>query len=584
MTTQDTKLPTDPEQANAQLRQRAEEALRKNADVSPKQLERMTPEEIQRKLHDLQVHQLELEMQNVELRRAQAELNAARNRYFELYDLAPVGYCTLSEAGLILEANLSVAALLGVSKGTLQKQPISRYILPEDQDIYYLHRKQLFETGAPQMCELRIVNTSGVPCWVRLNTNLAEDETGAPACRVVLSDITERKEVEEEKAKVDAQFQQAQKMESIGRLAGGVAHDFNNKLTIILGFAEIVMEKIDQSDSIYADMKEIHDAAQHSAILTRQLLAFARKQMAVPKVLDLNDTVTGMLNMLVRLIGENINLSWLPQTGLWPVKIDPSQLEQILVNLCVNARDAIASVGKITITSENVVMDDAYCDSLPGSIPGEYVLMTVSDNGCGMNKETLEKIFEPFFTTKEVDLGTGLGLATVYGVVKQNNGFVYAESDGLESGTSIKIFLPRHGETVSEIQEGSLLERTQQGCGTILLVEDEEKILQMIAKMLQSLGFVVLTANSPSEAINIARDFSGRINLIMTDMIMPEMNGRDLAERILSFSPQLKFLFMSGYSSTHLSQQGKIEPNIHFMQKPFTRNELDSKVRRALKS
>ncbi|TKB09692.1 ATP-binding protein [Desulforhopalus sp. IMCC35007] len=577
------KLQPDAAQARALLRKKAEATLRDQKAVLPEQQDKISAEEIQRKLHELQVHQIELEMQNDELRRAQAELAAARIRYFELYDLAPVGYCTLNEDSVILEANLSVATLLGVTKKALLRQPITRYILGDDQDIYYLHQKRLFETEAPQVCELRMVKHPGIPCWVRLNANLASDEAGAPGCRIVLSDITERKKIEEEKAKIEAQFQQAQKMESVGRLAGGVAHDFNNKLAIILGFVDIIMEQIDRFDPMYADLEEIRHAAKHSAVLTRQLLAFALKQPIVPIILDVNETVTGLIHMLVRLIGEDINFTWLPQTDLWPVKMDPSQLDQILTNLCVNARDAIAGNGSITIKSRNTIVDEVYCTTHPGSNPGEYVELSITDDGCGMSTGILGKIFEPFFTTKSVHEGTGLGLATVYGAILQNNGNIYVESDpGV--GTTFTIHLPRYKEKSIEPEKEKLIEPAQHGTETILVVEDEQNILEMMKRMLQQFGYQILAADRPSEAVRLANKYRGTIDLLITDLIMPEMNGKDLAANILSFSPQLKTLYMSGYSSNIISQQGKIDSSIHFLQKPFSKNELGDKVRKVLHS
>ena len=583
MAANDNNFTSDLEKIKADLRKKAEAALRHKAAHLPELSEEMPLEEIRKTLHELHVHQIELEMQNEELRRAQAELDAARIRYFELYDLAPVGYISLSEKGLIVEANLTVANLLGLDRAALVRQPVSRYIHQEDQDIYYLHRKDLFETGEPQVCELRMRNKAGSLLWVQLDANVDQDEEGTPLCRLVLSDITARKQVEEEKTKIEAQYHQAQKMESISRLAGGVAHDFNNKLSIILGFLEIVMDETDPSDSKYADMKEIHEAALHSATLTRQLLTFARKEMVMPTILDLNDIVEEILNMLRRLIGENINLFWLPESGLWSVKMDPSQLDQILTNLCINSRDAIAGDGKITISSENIIADKTNRAAFPECIPGEYVVLTISDNGCGMDKDTLEEIFEPFFTTKDVDEGAGLGLATVYGAVKQNNGFIYAESEpGL--GTTFRIFLPRYKDQSIDMPEEKSVEQTQLGIETILLVEDELTLLKMATKMLQRLGYNVLAASTPSQAISLARESGERINLMLTDIMMPEMNGRELANSIFSFSPKLKTLFMSGYSFDIISKQGKIASDIHFIQKPFTKHELATKVRLVLES
>ena len=315
-----------------------------------------------------------------------------------------------------------------------------------------------------------------------------------------IRDITERKRAEEEKDKLQAQLLQAQKMESVGRLAGGVAHDFNNMLSAILGHAELAMMRCTPSEPIHAHLKVIEDSAHRSADLTRQLLAFARKQTVAPKVLDINDTVSGMLKMLLRLIGEDIDLVWMPGAGLWQVKIDPSQIDQLLANLCVNARDAIAGVGKVTIETENIAFDEAYCAVHPGFACGEYVMLAVSDDGCGMDKEVLDHIFEPFFTTKEVGKGTGLGLATVYGIVKQNEGFinVYSEPD---KGTTFKIYLPRFvGEAMEPTAESTA--ETPKGHGeTVLLVEDEPVILDVSREMLEQLGYTVLIAGTPGEAL-----------------------------------------------------------------------------------
>ena len=594
MTNQDKKLQqgtqtkeetfqSDPVQVGLALRRKAEDALQGKAVSSLEAVEKMSPAEIQLKLHELQVHQIELEMQNDELRRIHEELDAARTRYFELYDLAPVGYCRLSEAGLIIEANLTFATLLGVTRGALVKQPFSRYIFQEDQDSYYLHRKHLFATGEPQVCELRMMGNTDTPFWVRLDANAAQDEEGAPVCRIVLTNITERKGVEEEKIKLEAQYRQAQKMESIGRLAGGVAHDFNNKLTIILGYVEMAMEKVNRTDSIFADLEEIRSAADHSADLTRQLLAFARKQFIVPKELDLNKTVAGILNMLRRLIGEDISLAWQPKAALWPVKMDPSQLDQILANLCVNARDAIRGVGQLTIETGNIVLDEDYCADHLGFVPGEYVLLTVSDDGCGMDRETLGKIFEPFFTTKAVGEGTGLGLATVYGAVKQNAGFINVYSEP-GRGTTFKIYLPRHVSKTIEVPILGVLKPAMGGHETILLVEDEPAILRLTARVLQDLGYAVLAANTPNGAIRLAKEFTGKINLILTDVIMPEMTGWDLAQKLVSFCPHIKSLFMSGYTFNNIAHLGKLDTHVHFIQKPFTKNELATKIHEALKS
>ncbi|MDY6903265.1 MAG: PAS domain S-box protein [Thermodesulfobacteriota bacterium] len=381
--------------------------------------------------------------------------------------------------------------------------------------------------------------------------------------------------------KLEAQVQQAQKMESIGRLAGGVAHDFNNMLNLIIGHADMVLEDLDGASPFYDNLVEIKKAGERSADLTRQLLAFARKQTVSPKVLDLNRTITGMTRMLQRLIGEDIDLRWVPGENVWPVKMDPSQIDQILANLCINARDAITDIGSITIETAIAEFDETYCDDHPGFIPGEYVLLAVSDNGCGMDAETLACIFEPFFTTKESGKGTGLGLATVYGVVRQNHGFVNVYSEpGL--GTIFRIYLPRYRTRADLLPEERKEQFTETGHETILLVEDEEAILRMTTLMLKKMGYQVLTARTPGEAIHLAQAYAGEIQLIVTDVVMPEMNGRDLATHLMTMYPGLRHLFMSGYTADVIAHHGVLDPGVNFIQKPFSRRQLGEKVREAL--
>ena len=394
-------------------------------------------------------------------------------------------------------------------------------------------------------------------------------------------DITERKRVDEEREKLQAQLNQAQKMESVGRLAGGVAHDFNNMLGAILGYTELGMIEVSPTDPIHGTLKDIQKAALRSADLTRQLLAFARKQTVAPKVLDLNETLKGMLKMLRRLIGEDIGLAWLPGKDLGWIRMDPSQIEQLLVNLCVNARDAIHDTGKITVETSAVTFDETDCAAHVGFTPGKYVLLTVSDDGCGIDAETLSHLFEPFFTTKEVGKGTGLGLATVYGMVKQNNGFIDVYSKPGQ-GTTFKIYLPRHA---TESGRTALMDASQpaaRGHETILLVEDEPMILDITTKMLERQGYTVQAAATPGEAIRLAREHVGEIHLLMTDVVMPEMNGRDLAKNLLSLYPNLKRLFMSGYTADVIAHHGVLDEGVQFIQKPFSVQTLAVKVRGVL--
>ena len=385
-----------------------------------------------------------------------------------------------------------------------------------------------------------------------------------------------------EKLSLQSQLIQAQKMESVGRLAGGVAHDFNNMLSVILGYGQMILEMTQPDNPFHEYAQEILAAGVRSTNITRQLLAFARKQIIAPKVIDLNETAEDLLKMLSRLIGEDINLVWSP-ASVWPVKIDPSQLYQILANLCVNARDAIDGVGKITIETAIKTIDETYCSVHPGFIPGDFTLLSISDDGCGMDKDVQSKIFEPFFTTKEQGKGTGLGLATVYGIVKQNNGFVNVYSEP-GKGTTFRIYLPRHNEQENKSEKHKVATFPRGQGEIVLVVEDEASILKLTAKILNDFGYVVITAHRLKEAVNLAKGYSKTIDLIITDVIMPEMNGRDLVNVLLTIQPNMKCLFMSGYTSTVIADQGVLAEGIQFIQKPFSTKELAAKVHEVLKS
>lgn len=398
---------------------------------------------------------------------------------------------------------------------------------------------------------------------------------------VLVSDVTELKQAEDEKAGLERQLHQAQKMESIGRLAGGVAHDFNNMLSVILGHAEIALMRMDAEHPVYASIKEISRAAERSADLTRQLLAFARKQTVSPRLIDLNETVASMLNMMQRLIGENIRLVWQPSAVLWPVMVDKSQIDQVMANLCVNARDAIDDQGTITIATENCGIGDNYSAVHPDAQPGNYVKLTISDSGSGMNREVLSHIFEPFFTTKGVGEGTGLGLATVYGIVRQNNGFINVYSEpGI--GTTFSIYLPRHAGGDEFASPETMGETLCSGNEMILLVEDEPAILEVAKMLLTELGYRLLTAATPAEAFRLAQGHAGEIHLLITDVIMPEMNGRELAGKLLALYPQIKCLFMSGYTADIIAHHGVLDEGVSFIQKPFQITTLSAKLREVL--
>ena len=454
-------------------------------------------------------------------------------------------------------------------KGMEQVYPVFRRIIGGDlESMRYFENEVITASG-----ERRLIAWS--------NSNYLDDRGRITGTLSSGMDITDIKRAEVERENLQNQLRQAQKMESVGRLAGGVAHDFNNMLGVIFGHVEMAMEQIDPALPLYADLQGIQKAAERSSDLTSQLLAFARKQTVSPKVIDLNTTVEGMLKMLLRLIGEDIQLAWLPGVKLWPVRIDPSQIDQIMANLCVNARDAIAGVGNITIETANITLNEAYCADNTGFISGEYILITVGDDGCGMGKETLSHLFEPFFTTKETGKGTGLGLATVYGTVKQNDGFIDVDSEP-DRGTTFKIYLPRYKGKAEQARTEGLQEQVMRGHETVLVVEDEKVLLDLSKRMLEKLGYQVVTVSTPGEAIHLAREYKGDIHLLLTDVIMPEMNGRDLAKSLLSLYPNMKRLFMSGYTADIIAHHGVLDDNVHFIQKPFSGKDLAAKVREAL--
>ncbi|HXY53050.1 MAG TPA: PAS domain S-box protein [Nitrospirota bacterium] len=460
-------------------------------------------------------------------------------------------------------------------------------VYPEDRERIALAVRRAHDPSGDGLFDVehRIIRRDGaIRCLTTRSQTFFDGEGGArhPVRTIgAVRDITENKRAEEEREKLQAQLTQAQKMESVGRLAGGVAHDFNNMLSAILGHAELALHKLDKTSPLQADLRKIRIAAQRSADLTRQLLAFARRQTIAPKVLDLNETVEGMLKMLHCLIGEDIDVAWLPGGGLWTVKIDPVQVDQIMANLLLNARDAITDKGKVTIETENVALDEVYCAGHPGFVPGRFVMLAVSDDGCGMDREILAHLYEPFFTTKGVGQGTGLGLATVYGIVKQNSGFINVYSEP-GKGTIFKIYLPCYAiKNVPAVTEEQA-QAPEGGTETILLVEDEPMILDLSKDLLEELGYTVLAARTPGEAIRLAEEYAGEIQLLMTDVIMPEMNGWDLAKRLLSLYPDLRSLFMSGYTARIISKRGALEEDVHFMQKPFSMSVLSAKVRDAL--
>jgi PAS domain S-box-containing protein len=452
---------------------------------------------------------------------------------------------------------------------------------PEDVDMVRAKLKDRLEGRTRSVrYEFRIQRKDGEIRTVEASGTMIEI-AGQMINQSFYRDITEQKRVEKERETLREQFLQSQKMESVGRLAGGVAHDFNNILSVILGYTEMAMDEVEAGGSLHENLTTVYDAARRSADIVRQLLAFSRKQIVQPVTLDLNATIEKMLKMLRRLIGENIDLIWKPTAELPTITIDPSQIDQILANLCVNARDSISDTGKITIETYPVILDEDYCAAHFSTLPGQYVVLSVSDSGSGMDKDVLDKIFEPFFSTKG-ELGTGLGLATVYGIVKQNNGSINVYSEPGE-GTIFRIYLPAAtDQAVVDEGENSVLPA---GNGeTILFVDDDSAILKLSRRLLEYLGYRVLSVQSPNEALRLAQEHGGRIDLLITDVIMPKMNGKELAERVRLCCPGLKVIYMSGYTANVIAHHGILDEGLHFIEKPFTRRKMASTVRAALYS
>jgi PAS domain S-box-containing protein len=509
------------------------------------------------------------------------ELRESEMRFRMLVESAPVAILAMRD-GKYVFGNPAAAALLGYPHpDDFTGLDGLQTIAPEFRDAVRERMLRVAEGWANPPQEMQLLRRNGQRVWV-ISTSVAVQLDGRPAVLIVGQNITRQKRIEEEKARLEEQYRQAQKMESVGRLAGGVAHDFNNMLSVILGNVQLADSELPPVAGVRAQLEEIERAARHSVELTRQLLAFARKQTVSPLILDLNETVAGMLGMLQRLIGEEIALRWRPAADLWPIMMDPGQIDQLLVNLCLNARDAIGGVGEIAIETARVNLGAADGGDEPEHQAGDHVLLSVSDSGAGMDAETLGKIFDPFFTTKPKGKGTGLGLSTVYGIVMQNGGFVTVDSEPGQ-GTCFRLYFPRYaGEPCRPRRPARAEAATPLGSETLLLVEDEPAVLALGEQMLRKLGYRVLTAATPAAAIELVAHHEGPIHLVITDVVMPEMNGRDLAERLLALRPELKVLYMSGHTDDAIARHGVLQDGLHFMHKPFSRLELADKVREAL--
>jgi len=511
---------------------------------------------------------------NAALRSAQEGLRRSEVNFRSLVTNAPYGICRCDAAGILLSANPALVSMLGYDSPAQLIGSNLANLYGDMQQWFtladYLRSQQKFHGLSADWQRQDQTNIN-----VRLSGRTIRGERNALFFELFAEDVTEHRALEQ-------QLRQAQKMEAVGRLAGGIAHDFNNLLMVISGYCEFLLERVGSEIALRAPAQEIANAANRATSLTRQLLAFSRKQMLTVKVLDLNAIVTENLKMLTRLIGEDIDLVMVPGEELGAVKADPGQIEQVIMNLAVNARDAMPHGGKLTIETANATLDDEYA-RLHGPIrPGEYVMLAISDTGSGMDADTQTHIFEPFFTTKGPK-GTGLGLSTVYGIVKQSEGYIWVYSEP-GKGTTFKIYLPRvsaTGEAIT-IQPAVNLAATPHGQETILLVEDEKNLRDLGRQYLEKQGYTVLDAADGASALQVSGSYPGPIHLLLTDVIMPGMNGRELAQRITALRPETKVLYMSGYTENAIGHNGTLDAGITLLQKPFTLPALKAKVREVL--
>lgn len=513
------------------------------------------------------------------IRRSVEQLGRSEERYHLLFDSSPLPMWVFDRETLaFVEVNEAAVSRYGYSRDELLKMTISD-IRPRD-DLPQLRRALATRHYTdPPGGVWRHRTKSGEVIEVEINAHDV-DFAGRPGRLVIVNDVTERRRGEEALRKSEEKLLQAQKMESIGRLAGGVAHDFNNLLSVILSYSSMMIDALAESDPMREDLTEIRNAGQRAADLTRQLLAFSRQQLLQPKIVDLNDVVARMVKMLQRLIGEDVELVTLPSPSLGRVLVDPGQIEQVVLNLAVNARDAMPKGGKITIETSNVELDVDGARGYGDLKPGSYVVLSVSDTGIGMDAETQARIFEPFFTTKEQGKGTGLGLATVFGIVRQSGGHIWVYSE-IGEGTTFKIHLPRtDGKAADSSSPGEV--RTLRGEETILLVEDDDRVRTLTRTILRRNGYHVLEAQNGGEALLLCEQHRATIHLMLTDVIMPRMSGKQLAERLRDVRPKMRVLFMSGYTDQAIVHQGLLDSDVSFLQKPITPDVLLRKVREVL--
>jgi PAS domain S-box-containing protein len=571
------------------LRQRAEEQLKKR----PAPQEGLSPEQAQGLLHELQVHQIELEMQNEELLRAQVELEISRTKYFDLFDLAPVGYLTLNEKGLILEANLTAAELLGVERSSLVKRAFTRFIFREDQDIYYLHRKQLIAMGTPQTFELRMMQRdSSPPFWVRVEaTSEQAGESESPVIKVVMSDITEGKKVEQNRLELERRLLHLQKLESLNTLAGGIAHDFNNLLAVILGNLELALDKLSPGSSSRSRINNAIQASGRAALLIRQMLAYTGKGNYASGNVNLSMLLQENIKPLCAPIFQTTNLNLHLTHDVPSVLADSSQLQQVIMNIITNAAEAIGeTAGFITISTGTEIYKEkdllkSRIDEKPS--PGRFVYLEVADTGCGMDEETLNRIFEPFFTTKFT--GRGLGMSAVLGIIRGHKGAIFVDST-VNKGTTIRIIFPVSEAALPEsVQpestEAILPVRSEPSSvrGTILIVDDQNEVISFSKEMVTRSGYSVRTAVDGQEAVEAFQEHADEIDCVILDLTMPRMDGFATFKALKRIRPDVKVILSSGYSEKEVAERFTGKGLAGFIQKPYRYQQLRKELERVLK-
>ncbi len=555
------------------LRRQAEE---KAARIIEKQ-EVLSLEETRQALYELQVHQIELEMQNEELCSAQAELDAARARYFDLYDLAPVGYCTISKEELILEANFTAATLLGSTRNALVKLPVTRFIRKEDQDVYYLHLRQLFETGEPQSFELQMVKKDGAPIWVRMEAAVAQDGDGKPACRIVMSDITDFKRVEVEKVKLEIQNRQLQKAKSLGLMAGAIAHHFNNQLQVVMGSLELSMLNLPMGSGVDKNLTDAMAASRKAADMSTLMLTYLGQTPGKHEPMDLSEACRrGLILLQAAAPKDTLLKADFPAFGPF-IRANADQIQLVLSNLVTNAWESTGenrrgiSLTVQTVSQANIHALNRFPVDWKPRDPA-YACLEVADAGCGIAEENIEKMFDPFFSTKFT--GRGLGLSVALGIVRAHHGVVTVESEP-DRGSIFRVFFPLSvEEVIRQPDNAAQIPESKEG-GTLLVVEDEEQLRGMLKTMLIRLGFAVLEARDGAEALEVFRRHQNEIRCVVCDLTMPRMDGLETLAALRGLSPGIPFVLSSGYGKEHVMAGDHAELPQAFLGKPYRLEELE---------